>query len=203
MRRWYTPLILFILSVGVLLVSFLPAPFINNQMVVDTAVMYPEQSSQNPQLVHFQMVYPYWVRLNEDSSFLLRINLDGTDGGNIRGWQARLEMSDVAISPQGESRQRVVAGTENVFRWKIKPYTPTAGRGTLWVYRVRANGIGKGDTQLILAHPFEIRIWNWMGGSGWMLLRVMAGGGLFISLFWAWNARRRGIAMRERGTNQT
>lgn len=127
MRRWYTPLILFILSVGVLLVSFLPAPFINNQMVVDTAVMYPEQSFQNPQLVHFQMVYPYWVRLNEDSSFLLRINLDGTDGGNIRGWQARLEMSDVAIRRRANRARESLPEPKMYSAGRSSPIHPRLG----------------------------------------------------------------------------
>jgi hypothetical protein len=197
MKRWVLPTIILIVSLVVLLVSFLPAPLMSNRFDVDAAVIYAGQSTPAPQFIHFQIFYPQWIRLDESGSFLLKINLDSAEMEDLRGWQARLEMNGVVISPHGESRQRAVAGRETVFRWNIKPYKPDAGRGTIWVYQVRDNGLSEGEARLILAHPFEVRVLNGAGAFGWMLLRVVSGGGVAAALLWLWGNRSSRVAMQE------
>jgi len=186
MKRRITPFVLLAVSLVVLLVSFLPAPSMNTQFGLDAAVINPQNSDQTKSFIDFQISYPRWVRLDETGSVKLRINMNGADSGDLQGWQARLEMNGVVISPHGESRQRIAPGKETLFRWNIKPYKSKAGRGTLWVYSVRDNGQSQGEVSLILAHPFEIRIWNWMGEAGWMALRVIAAAGVLAGLIWLW-----------------
>lgn|GEM_PF-2023494 len=197
MKRWVLPWIILMVSLVVVLVSFLPAPLISNRFDVDAAVIYAGQSTQTPQFIHFQIFYPRWIRLDESGSFLLKINLDSAEMGDLRAWQARLEMNGVVISPHGESRQRAVAGRETIFRWNIKPYKRNAGRGTIWVYQVRDNGSNEGEARLILAHPFEVSTLNSPGDLGWMLLRVVGSGGLAASLLWFWIARNQNAVLEE------
>lgn len=184
MSRWLFPIGLLILSLAVLLISFMPAPYMRNQFDFDASIIHGERSAQTPQFVHIQFSYPRWVRLDESGSVLVKIGLDGTEMGDLQGWQARLEMNGVVISPHGESRQKAMAGKETVFRWNIRPYKSNAGRGTLWIYQVRENGANHDITNLILAHPFEIQIWNWMGAAGWTLLRLLGGAGVLVSVIW-------------------
>ena len=180
MKRRITPFVLLAVSLVVLLVSFLPAPLMNTQFDLDSAAIAPQNPDQTRSFIHFSISYPRWVRLDETGAFQLRINTNGADLGSLQGWQARLEMNGVVISPHGESRQRIIAGKETLFRWNIKPYKFEAGKGTLWVYSVRNNGSSQGEISLTLAHPFEIRIISWMA------LRVVAAAGVLAGLIWLW-----------------
>lgn len=186
MKRWITPFVLLAISLVVLLVNFLPAPLVSTQFGLDVAVINPQNPSQTKTFIDIQISYPRWVRLDETGPFQLAINMNGPDLGDLQGWQARLEMNGVVISPHGESRQRMIAGKETLFRWNIKPYKSEAGKGTLWVYSVRDNGGNQGEVSLILAHPFEIQIWDWMGEAGWMALRIIATVGVLAGLIWLW-----------------
>jgi hypothetical protein len=186
MNRQIIPLMLLAVSLVVLLVSFLPAPLMNTQFDLDSLTIDPQNPDQTKSFIHLKVSYPRWVRLDETGVFQLRINTNGADSGSLQGWQARLEMNGVVIAPHGESRQRIIAGKETLFRWNIKPYKSEAGKGTLWVYSVRNNGSSQGEISLILAHPFEIRIISWMGGAGWMALGVIAAVGVVTGMVWFW-----------------
>ncbi len=190
------PPFVLIVSLAVLLVSILPAPLVKNQMEIDSAAFHRESLSQVPEAIRFQLSYPRWIRVDENRSVLLTIHSSGTHQGDLQGWQARLEINGVVISPQGESRQRAIVGEETLFRWNIRPFRGDAGHATVWIYQVRKSGINQERADLVLAYPFEIRILNWMGGSGWMGLRLLSGGGVFISLLWWWRAG--GMAERTR-----
>lgn len=186
MNRQIIPFMLLAVSLVVLLVNFLPAPLLNTQFDFDSIAIDPQNPDQTKSFIHVRMSYPRWIRLDETGVFQLRINTNGIDSGSLQGWQARLEMNGVVISPHGESRQRMIAGKETLFRWNIKPYKSEAGKGTLWVYSVRDNGGSQGEVSLILAHPFEIQIWDWMGEAGWMALRIIATVGVLAGLIWLW-----------------
>ncbi len=189
MNRRAVPFGLLVLSLVALLVSLMPAPSMKNRFDFDAAIIDGKKSAQSPRFIHVQISYPRWIRLNENGWVVVKIGLEDFEGHNLQGWQARLEMNGVVISPQGESRQKAIAGKETVFRWNIRPYKSTAGRGTFWLYQVRENEPNHNPANLVLAHPFEIRIWNGWGEAGWIILRMVSGVGVVASLVWLWGTR--------------
>lgn len=188
-RWWLLPTGFLILSLAVLLISSVPAPDVRNQFDFDVSTIPSEGVAHTPQFVHVQLSHPRWIRLDESGSVVVKIGLDGTEMGDLQGWQARLEMNGVVISPSGESRQKAIAGQETIFRWNIQPYEGNAGKGTLWMYQVLGNEANHDNTNLVLAHPFEIQIWNWLGQAGWTFLRLISGAGILVSVIWLGSVR--------------
>ncbi len=189
MRR-FLPLVLLIISSVLFVFTFFPAPRMTDHFGVDGAVFLPQPMEGESQWIEFEFSFPRRVRLGEKASITLKINLDERNTGEVQAWQARLQMSGVSISPDGDSRQRAIAGKETLFRWYIEPYKLNAGKGTLWLYGIRKDNPAKDNAELILSHPFEVKVWGWIGALSWNFLRVVAAAGVVIALlWWGWGNR--------------